>query len=100
MSRARFAALAALAALLLAGCSMGLPVGGHSALASHGGACEHRLLLGYRCGAPAPRRSHRLRHGVLCGFHGWRVLEDLRHHHPGWSMFQLWRAAHHCGRVL
>lgn len=36
---------------------------------------------------------------VFCAFHGWRLVHDLRRHHPLWSTYQLWRAVHDCSEV-
>jgi hypothetical protein len=45
-------------------------------------------------------KHHRALHAALCAFHGWRAVTQLLHHHPLWSAYHAWRAAHHCGRAL
>lgn len=67
--------------LLLAGCGVpGLSSGKHVLRHAHS--------------------HHRLFQGALCGYHAYRLFEDIRHHKIGWGALQGYLTVHHCRKVL
>ena len=50
--------------------------------------------IGAIASAGLPHYAHA--RGVTCVFHGWRALEQIRHRHPAWTTYHLWRASRTC----
>ena len=39
-------------------------------------------------------------YAALCGYHAWRLENDVRSRHLGWAAFEAWRATHTCTRAV
>jgi hypothetical protein len=60
----------------------------------------HQTVGGGGAAAARPHNRHLVRHGALCAWHSWRLVEDARHGSTLWATFQAWRTAHHCGALI
>jgi hypothetical protein len=80
---------ALVASLLCVGALAGAGCGGLA------GVVAGRAVLHHVYRHVGPKGARRLSKG-LCAFHGYRAATDLRHAHPGWSGYQLYRAARSC----
>jgi len=84
--------------------SSALAVTASAALALSLGACGSSSVTNAIHGAShhssvvhsASRHTHRARSSAFCAYHGYRAVQDLRHQHPGWSAYQIYKTLRSC----
>jgi len=51
------------------------------------------------CSAKHSYRQARTLHGLSCAYHGLKIEQQIRRHHPLWTSYHVWRAVHSCHRA-